>query len=102
MEDSAFEVGDALSQINQIKYNDLDSALEGTKRSIEGVFLPTVAGLSSGITDALSTLGNSINEAEGDFSKISDAIGALIESGKAAEISNKWFGTDIVILEDYD
>lgn len=34
--------------------------------------------------------------------KISDAIGALMESGKAAEISEKWFGTNIVILEDYE
>ena len=34
--------------------------------------------------------------------KISDAIGALIENGKAAEISDKWFGKDIVILEDYE
>lgn len=34
--------------------------------------------------------------------KISDAIGNLIENGKAEEISNKWFGKNIVILEDYD
>ena len=33
--------------------------------------------------------------------KISDAIQTLIDNGKAAEISNKWFGENIVILEDY-
>ena len=33
--------------------------------------------------------------------KISEAIGLLIENGKAAEISEKWFGTNIVILEGY-
>lgn len=33
--------------------------------------------------------------------KITGAIDALIKNGKAAEISNKWFGRDIVILEDY-
>lgn len=34
--------------------------------------------------------------------KINDAIATLMQNGKAAEISEKWFGTDIVILEDYD
>lgn len=34
--------------------------------------------------------------------KISDAIQALIDDGTAADISNKWFGRDIVILEGYD
>lgn len=33
--------------------------------------------------------------------KVNDAIKTLIENGKAAEISNKWFGKNIVILEDY-
>lgn len=32
--------------------------------------------------------------------KINEAIQALIDNGKAAEISNKWFGTNIVILQD--
>ncbi|MFV0517294.1 MAG: amino acid ABC transporter substrate-binding protein [Aminipila sp.] len=34
--------------------------------------------------------------------KITEALAATIESGKAAEISNKWFGRNIVILEGYD
>ena len=33
--------------------------------------------------------------------KINEALQTLIDNGKAAEISEKWFGTDIVILEDY-
>ena len=32
--------------------------------------------------------------------KINEAIQALIDNGKAAEISEKWFGTNIVILVD--
>lgn len=78
MKDGAAASYDALSQINEIKYADLDSALEGTKRSIEGVFLPTVSQMSAGITDVFSTLGNAINEANGDFSQISVAIGTAI------------------------
>jgi polar amino acid transport system substrate-binding protein len=34
--------------------------------------------------------------------KISDAIQTLIDDGTAADISTKWFGKDIVILEGYD
>lgn len=34
--------------------------------------------------------------------KLNQAIKTLIDNGKAAEISNKWFGRNIVILEDYD
>jgi len=34
--------------------------------------------------------------------KINEALKTLIDNGKAAEISNKWFGKNIVILEDYN
>ncbi len=34
--------------------------------------------------------------------KINGAIQTLIDNGKAAEISEKWFDTNIVILEDYE
>lgn len=31
--------------------------------------------------------------------KVNDAIQTLIDNGKAAEISTKWFGRDIVVFE---
>ena len=34
--------------------------------------------------------------------KLTEALKTLIENGKAAEISQKWFGQDVVILEGYD
>ncbi len=34
--------------------------------------------------------------------KINEALQTLIDNGEAAEISDKWFGTNIVILEDYE
>lgn len=34
--------------------------------------------------------------------KVNDAIKATIDSGKAEEISNKWFGKNIVIFEELD
>ena len=78
MENGTMEMYDALSQINEIRYDDLDSALEGTKRSIEGVFLPTVSEVSGAITDIFSTLSNEINNANGDFGRISAAIGHAV------------------------
>jgi ABC-type amino acid transport/signal transduction systems, periplasmic component/domain len=33
--------------------------------------------------------------------KVNDALQTLIDNGTAAKISKKWFGKDIVILEDY-
>ena len=41
-------------------------------------------------------------EDTGVSAKINEAIATLIENGKAAEISNKWFGKNIVINEGYD
>jgi polar amino acid transport system substrate-binding protein len=40
-------------------------------------------------------------EDTGVSAKINEAIAKLIENGKAAEISNKWFGKDIVINQGY-
>ncbi len=86
MEDGAGSAYDALAQINAnaVKYNNLDDALEGTKRSIQGVFLPAVSELSAGVTDAFSDLTNRINEADGDFTQISTAIGDTV--GSLAEL----------------
>lgn len=41
-------------------------------------------------------------EDTGVSAKINEAIATLIENGKAAEISNTWFGKNIVINEGYD
>lgn len=74
MQDGAIQTSGALEQINQIKYDNIDSALEGTKRSIQGVFLPAVSEMSSGITDIFSNLANEINQADGNMSEISNSI----------------------------
>lgn len=79
MEDGAGKTYDALSRINQIQYENLDAAIEGTKRSIQGVFLPMASEMSAGITDIFSTLGNEINAANGNFEQIGLAIGTAME-----------------------
>ena len=84
MKSTAEVTGDALKNISEVKYDNLDLALQGTARSIQGVFLPTVSEMSAGITDAFSELGNNINKADGDMSEISSAIATTI--GQIANI----------------
>lgn len=57
MEDSSKQAYDALGQINQVKYNDLGSAMEGLKRTIEGALLPSASKITSGpLMDAMEAL----------------------------------------------
>ena len=78
MKDSTIATTDALAQINEIKYNNLSDGFEGVKRSLQGVFLPAVSEVSAGITDLFSGLSNGINEADGNFEKISEVIGETV------------------------
>lgn len=78
MKDSTLASSDALSQITEVKYNNLTDGFEGVKRSLQGVFLPAVSEVSAGITDLFSELSNGINAADGDFDKISDIIGKTV------------------------
>lgn len=57
MEDSSKQAYDALGQINQVKYDDLGSAMEGLKRTIEGALLPSASKITSGpLMDAMEAL----------------------------------------------
>lgn len=40
IEDGAYDAGDALNEIKEVKYNDLSSMLEGLKRSVELLVIP--------------------------------------------------------------
>lgn len=78
MKDSTIATKDALSQITEVRYDNLSDGFEGVKRSLQGVFLPAVSEVSAGITDLFSGLSNGINEADGDFEKISEVIGETV------------------------
>ncbi len=57
MEDSSTQAYDALGQINKVKYDDLGSAMEGLKRTIEGALLPSASKITSGpLMDAMEAL----------------------------------------------
>lgn len=71
--------------LGEYKNNNMDNAMKLCTYNFGDDFY--AIGFRDGETDAAE--------------KVNGAIAALIENGKAAEISNKWFGRDIVILEGY-
>ena len=74
---------DALSQINDVRYNDAASALEGVRRKIVNEFLPLAQDMQGLLVDALSTIDDAL--ADGfqpeDVKIIGEAIAdALMEA----------------------
>ena len=51
---------DALSQINDVRYNDASSALEGVRRKIVNEFLPLAQDMQGLLVDALSTIDDAL------------------------------------------
>lgn len=51
MENSSLDTSAAMAQINEVKYDDLDSALQGIKRSLEVGVLPIAAEVAKGLTE---------------------------------------------------
>lgn len=88
MEDSSKQAYDALGQINQVKYDDLGSAMEGLKRTIEGALIPSASKIASGpmmtamqeLQRMANDLAKSIKAGEYDsvFAGIADGITGVI------------------------
>lgn len=70
---------DALGQINEVKYNDIGSAMEGLKRSVGNLTIDMKSELAGGIAGALGGLVNTINSFDGDYSKL---IKGVVQAGK--------------------
>lgn len=51
IEDSTLDTTAAMEEINKVKYNDLGSAVEGIKRSLEVGLLPVASEVASGLTE---------------------------------------------------
>ena len=74
---AAYGTGEALEQINQTRYNDLDSALEGVRRRLEVSLLPAADAVYQAlmehtpeITAALDEMSPIVAEMAGDFSEM--------------------------------
>lgn len=79
--DTSVTAADALGKINEVKYDDVGSAIEGLKRTFGKATIDVRSTLSSGLADAIGGLVNTINSADGDVGKIFDGI---VDAAKAA------------------
>lgn len=70
---------DALGQINEVKYNDIGSAMEGLKRSFGNLTIDMKSELAEGIAGALGGLVNTINSFDGDYSVL---VRGIVQAGK--------------------
>ena len=82
---AAYSTGEALDQINQVQYNDLDSALEGVRRHLEVAMLPAADAVYQSlmehmpeVTGALDEMSPVIQEIAGDFGDM--ATGAFADA----------------------
>ena len=90
MEDASKTTYDALGEINEIKYKDLGSALQGLKRTIEGALIPSASKIASGpmmtamqeLQRMANDLANSIKAGEYDsvFAGIADGITGVVKA----------------------
>ena len=90
MEDASKTTYDALGEINEIKYEDLGSALQGLKRTIEGALIPSASKIASGpmmsamqeLQKMANDLAKSIKAGEYDsvFEGIADGITGVVKA----------------------
>lgn len=86
----AYDTEDALSKINDIKYNDLESAWEGIKRKLKVALLPAAEKVSDAFIELAPKIEKAIEDAAPHFEKLAESIGPLIE--KAIELGEKGIG----------
>ena len=77
----AYDTMDALEQINAIKYNDLDSAMEGVKRQAEAVLVRIGEQLAPYAKEGLEYLANNVLPVVS--SKLEEIVPVVIDAGKA-------------------
>lgn len=82
---AAYDTGDALEQINQVKYNDLDSALQGIGRQIEVAMLPAADAMYQSLMSNMPEISAAIEEVSPVVAEIAedfaDWAGGAISEG---------------------
>lgn len=82
---AAYDTGDALEQINQVKYNDLDSALQGIGRQIEVALLPAADAMYQSLMSNMPEISAAIEEVSPVVAEIAedfaDWAGGAISEG---------------------
>lgn len=82
---TAYDTGDALEQINQVKYNDLDSAIQGIGRQIEVALLPAADAMYQSLMSNMPEISAAIEEVSPVVAEIAedfaDWAGGAISEG---------------------
>ena len=80
MESGAYNAEDALGKIAAVKYDNLDSAMEGLKRQVEIALLPAAKEAQEAFMDVVPLLQKLLDKAEPVFAGIAEHIGPLIRA----------------------
>lgn len=81
--DTSDTTADALSQINEVKYNNLSDALGGVKRQIEGEFLPLAKTMTDSATQTLNDISAALSDGfqPEDIKTIGESVATALMNG---------------------
>lgn len=101
IQDRVYDTGEALNSIEEIKYDDIGSALEGLKRSVGSFTIDARSAFSADIADSIGTLVNALNSADGDISVVLDGVvNALKQAGSAVgTVAKGWIENGRKVIE---
>ena len=95
----AYDTEDALQKINDVKYDNLDSAMEGIKRQAEVALLPAAGEVQQAFMDVAPRIEDLLIKAEPVFTQIAGYIGPTITAAiDFAENGIGWIGENMDIL----
>lgn len=80
IQSGAYDAADALAGINDIKYDSLDAAMEGIKRSTELQLLPAADAVTDAFISIAPEIQEMVNLAIPSITSLAESIGPLIES----------------------
>ena len=78
--DGAYDTGQALEGINKVKYNDLDSAMEGIKRKAEVALIPAAQAVTNAFISLAPKVESAIEAVSPYITALAEQIGPLIEN----------------------
>lgn len=89
-QNAAYDANDALKGIENVKYKDLDSAMEGIKRKVEVALLPAAESVSNAFLEITPKIEEFVERAEPYIADLAEKIGPLINA--AWELAEKGIG----------
>ena len=89
VKDSAYGTGKELENINKVKYNDLDSAIQGIKRQFEISMIPAAEKVTEALIEIAPEVEDMVAKAGPYLADLAEKIGPAIE--KAIELGKEGF-----------